>query len=95
MRLGWGGLGDNKYPGCMVKCNSCSRTRITDKKTYMPCNQYGTQTECNNHWNLPAKGNNKLCTWVKDKCTDGERIINDNVDVFCAIEKKGKWTSGD
>tara|TARA_R110001599_G_scaffold34909_2_gene111373 strand:- start:1233 stop:1994 length:762 start_codon:yes stop_codon:yes gene_type:complete len=92
---GWGGLGDNKYPGCMVKCNSCSRTRITDKKTFMPCNQYGTQTECNNHWNLPAKGNNKLCTWVNDKCTDGKRIINDNVDVFCAIEKKGKWTSGD
>ena len=37
----------------------------------MPCNQYGTQTECNNHWNLPGKGNNKLCTWVNHKCNVG------------------------
>ena len=28
----WVGVGDNKYPGCMVKCNSCNMTRITDKK---------------------------------------------------------------
>ena len=100
----WGhpGIGNNKYPSCMVNCDACKRK--PDLHSSIPgggtepeesCPLSHTESECEKNYEVPYIGNSKLCLWNKTVASPGtqSQCLPDDNDRFCSRRRESKECS--